>query len=109
MVKGKPKSDAIAVSELSAEILGFGTWSVGATIRFVDTEQGTTDSSCKRQGPWSEDTFKKLKELVESRERDMAKVLLKDPVIDEAVEKKGLEMKPDPDAGLGEHIGQESI
>lgn len=106
MIRGTPKADGIAVSAVAAETRG--VWQIEATVRLVDSETGSTHSSCKYAGPWSEDATRKLKELVEQLEKDAAKHLLRNPSVKEA-EKVGLDFGEEPSPGLGEYIGQESI
>jgi hypothetical protein len=107
MIQGTPKANGMAVSMVSAS--SKGVWELEVTVRFVDTESGTTHSSCKVAGPWSEDTVKKLKELVDSVERDASKHLLKDPdLVKDGKDGLGLGLV-ESSLGLGEYIGQESI
>lgn len=105
MIKGTPKASGIAISDITC-IASTETWHIEGTVRFIDTELGSTHSSCKRQGPWSPETHEKLKELVVQMEKDASRALLKNSVTDKE-DDKGLDLGDVE--GLGEHIGQESI
>ena len=71
MIRGTAKFDGIAIGELSANFLA-PTVHMEGKAAFVNSDTGTTHGWTKSTR-WSEETIKKLQELKESMERDLAK------------------------------------
>jgi len=93
--RGTPKADALALAELSANLLG-STVVLHGKAALVNTKTGDTHGWTTGSGStWSKQTLQLLLELCESMERDIARRDF------DSVEGPGAEAAPE---GLGEHL-----
>lgn len=72
MIRGTAKFDGMAIGEISINFLS-PTVHMEAKAAFVNSETGTTHGWTK-SAQWSPETMRKLQELKELMEQDLAKV-----------------------------------
>lgn len=105
-VKGVPKFDAITLGDFTADFKK-ATISLSGVAAFIDSETGMTHGWTRGNGPvWSKDTMKKLQELKEAMEEDLARIHFGE----ESIQVHGTKTKPGLKlpSGLGEHVGRDA-
>jgi len=98
MVKGTPRFDGLAICEGTFNLLSTAA-TLTAKAAFVDNTTGKTHGWTEVRAGWSKETLRRLKELQESMEADLAAVHFTDG--SSSFNGSGSEGVP---PGLGEHL-----
>lgn len=101
MIKGTLDTDEMRVARINADFL-MNPIKVDVMFGFTNTRTGRTPAFANAtSGVWSPATMEKLRELCESMEADMARVVLTGSAVSPTKRPTG----GFSEGGLGEHVG----
>jgi hypothetical protein len=106
-VSGTPKFNALAVAKLEANFTG-PTVSLKSTAAFIDEKSGHTHGWTEGYGEvWSEKTMRRLDDLRQSIEEDIAAKHFQGAARDTRDRDKDPEKGIQFEGGIGEHLGDD--